>query len=490
MIQVRLNATVHNIRTDNGTKFINHTLRAYYEEVGISHQTSVARTSQQNSVVERWNRTLVEAARTMLIFLKALLFLWTEAVVATFYTQNRSLIQKRHNKIPYEILHDRKHDLSYLHIFGALCYPTNDGDDLIPAVIASELAVSTGTPSSTTIDQDAPSTSTSQTTQETPSPVITLCVEEAYHDIEVAHMENNSSFSIPIPEPSSEEYSSQVIILNNIESMQEELNEFERLEVWEMVPRSDRVKIITLKWIYKVKLDELGVARLEAICIFIAFVAHMNMIVYQIDVKTAFLIGILREEYGMKTCDPVDTPMVEKPKLDEDPQGKAVDPTRYHEMISTLMYLISSLWYSKDYCIAITAFADADHAGCQDTRKSTSGSMQLLGEILVSWSSKKQKSTTISSTEAEYIALSRCCAQILWMRSQLTDYSLVFNKIPLYCDNKISIALCCNNVQHSRSKHIDIRNHFIKEQVENGVVELYFVKTEYHLADMFTKTLA
>ncbi|GJX36672.1 retrovirus-related pol polyprotein from transposon TNT 1-94 [Tanacetum coccineum] len=219
MIQVRLNATVHNIRTDNGTKFINHTLRAYYEEVGISHQTSVARTSQQNSVVERWNRTLVEAARTMLIFLKALLFLWAEAVAATFYTKNRSLIQKRHNKIPYEILHDRKHDLSYLHIFGALCYPTNDGDDLIPAVITPELAVLTGTPSSTTIDQDAPSTSTSQTTQERPSPVIPLGVEEAYHDIEVAHMENNSSFSIPIPEPSSEEYSSQVIILNNVHSI-------------------------------------------------------------------------------------------------------------------------------------------------------------------------------------------------------------------------------------------------------------------------------
>ncbi|GJW15953.1 hypothetical protein Tco_0020086 [Tanacetum coccineum] len=147
------------------------------------------------------------------------------------------------------------------------------------------------------------------------------------------------------------------------------------------------------------------------------------------------------------------------------------------------------LWYSKDSCIALTAFADADHTGCQDTRRSTSGSMQLLGDRLVSWSSKKQKSIAISSTEAEYIALSGGCAQILWMRSQLTDYGLRFNKIPLYCDNKSSIALCCNNIQHSRSKHIDIRYHFIKEQVENGVVELYFVRTEYQLADIFTKAL-
>ncbi|GJW44630.1 retrovirus-related pol polyprotein from transposon TNT 1-94 [Tanacetum coccineum] len=236
------------------------------------------------------------------------------------------------------------------------------------------------------------------------------------------------------------------------------------------------------------------------------------------------------KKYGMETCEPANTPMVEKSKLDEDPQGKAVDPTRYRGMIGTLMYLTSSrpdlvfvvcmcaryqekptekhlhavkrifrylrgtinmgMWYSKDSCIALIAFADADHAGCQDTSKSTSGSMQLLGERLVSWSSKKQKSTAISSTKAEYIALSGCCAQILWMRSQLTDYGLVFNKIPLYCDNQSAIALCCNNVQHSRSKHIDIRHHFIKEQVENGVVELYFVRTEYQLADIFTKPLA
>ncbi|GKD40659.1 hypothetical protein Tco_1260866 [Tanacetum coccineum] len=186
----------------------------------------------------------------------------------------------------------------------------------------------------------------------------------------------------------------------------------------------------------------------------------------------------------METCDPVDTLMVEKSKLDEDPQRNVVDLTRYHGMIGTLMYLISrsinmGLWYSKDSCIALTAFVDADYAGYQDTRKSMSGSMQLLGERLVSWLSKKQKSTAISSTEAEYIALSGCCAQILWMRSQLTDYGLVFNKIPLYCDNKSAISLCCNNVQHSRSKHIDIRHHFIKEQVENMMVELYFVRTEY-----------
>ncbi|GKE64856.1 hypothetical protein Tco_1519017 [Tanacetum coccineum] len=137
--------------------------------------------------------------------------------------------------------------------------------------------------------------------------------------------------------------------------------------------------------------------------------------------------------------------------------------------------------------MVLMAYADADHAGCQDIRRSTSGSAQFLGHKLVSWSSKKQKSTTISTTEAKYISMSGCCTQILWMRSQLTDYGFAFNKIPMYYDNRSVIALCCNNIQHSRSKHIDIRHHFIREQ--KGVVELYFVMTDYQLADIFTKAL-
>ncbi|GJW73168.1 retrovirus-related pol polyprotein from transposon TNT 1-94 [Tanacetum coccineum] len=220
-----------------------------------------------------------------------------------------------------------------------------------------------------------------------------------------------------------------------IEAMQEELHEFDRLEVWKLIPRPDNNKARLVARGYRqeegIDFEESFalVARLDAIRIFLAYAAHMNMIVYQMDVKTAF-------------C-------------------------------------------AKKFMSANRT--DADHAGCQDTRRSTSGSMQLLGDRLVSWSSKRQKSATISSTKAEYIALSGCCAQVLWMRSQLTDYGLGFNKILMYCDNKSVIALCCNNVQHSRSKHIDIRFHFIKVQVENGVVEFYFVNTEYQLA--FTKAL-
>ncbi|GJS59000.1 hypothetical protein Tco_0653784 [Tanacetum coccineum] len=125
------------------------------------------------------------------------------------------------------------------------------------------------------------------------------------------------------------------------------------------------------------------------------------------------------------------------------------------------------LWYSNDTGMSMTAYADADHARCQDTRRSTSGSAQFLGDKLVSWSSKKKKCTAISSTEAEYITLSGCCAQILWMRSQLTDYGFQFNKIPLYCDNRSVIALCCNNVQHSRAKHIDRKIQLLDRKAQN-----------------------
>ncbi|GKA13122.1 retrovirus-related pol polyprotein from transposon TNT 1-94 [Tanacetum coccineum] len=129
-IQVRLNAIVRNVRTDNGTEFVNQTLREWYENVGISHQTSVARTPQQNGVVERRNRTLIEVARTMLIFSKASLFLWAEAINTACYTQNHSLIRLRYNKTPYELMQDKKPDLLFFHVFGSLCYPTNDHEDL------------------------------------------------------------------------------------------------------------------------------------------------------------------------------------------------------------------------------------------------------------------------------------------------------------------------------------------------------------------------
>nr|GEU30761.1 hypothetical protein [Tanacetum cinerariifolium] len=353
------------------------------------------------------------------------------------------------------------------------------------------------------------------------------------------------------------------------EAMQEEIREFDRLQnkARSVAKGYNQEEGINFKESFA------SVVRLKAIRIFIVNAANKNMIAYQIDVKTAFLNGELKEElyvsqpqgfripdhphhvyllkkalyglkqahgawydtlskfllakgfskglqisqspggiflnqakyaneilkkFGLDKCDPVDTPMMEQTKLDEDYSGIPVDQTCYRSMIESLMYLTASMpdlvfvvcmcaryqskptikhleavkwvfwylqgtinmgiWYLKDTDMALTIYADANHAGCQDAHRSTSGSAQFLGDKL-----------------------------ILWMRSQLTDYGFAYKHIPLYYDNKSVIAIYCNNVQHSRSKHINIRHHFIREQVEKGVIELYFVRTEYQLADIFTK---
>ncbi|GJR11318.1 retrovirus-related pol polyprotein from transposon TNT 1-94 [Tanacetum coccineum] len=216
--------------------------------------------------------------------------------------------------------------------------------------------------------------------------------------------------------------------------------------------------------------------------------------------QAKYTLEILKK-HGMEKGQSIGTPMTTKPKLDADLSGEPVDQTDYRSKIGSLMYLTSSrqhsasctihmgLWYPKGSGFDLTAFSDADHAGCLDTRKSTSGGIQFLGDKLVSWMSKKQDCTAMSSAEAEYVALSASCAQVMWMRTQLQDYGFNYNKIPLYCDSQSAIAISCNPVQHSRTKHIHTRYHFIKEQVENGIIELYFVRTEYQLADMFTKAL-
>ncbi|GKB64985.1 retrovirus-related pol polyprotein from transposon TNT 1-94 [Tanacetum coccineum] len=206
------------------------------------------------------------------------------------------------------------------------------------------------------------------------------------------------------------------------------------------------------------------------------------------------------KKHGMTSCDSIGTPMAIK-HLDADLSGTPVDQTKYQSMVGALMYLTASR-------------LDIVHATCYCARYQTRSNEKYLtaakrifrhlkntinmglsypkdtgGDKLVSWSSKKQDCTSMSSVEAEYVSLSACCAQVLWLRTQLIDYGFHFDKIPMYCDSKATIAISCNPFQHSRTKHIDVRYHFIKEQVEKGIVELFFVRIEYQLADLFTKAL-
>nr|GEY49393.1 uncharacterized mitochondrial protein AtMg00810-like [Tanacetum cinerariifolium] len=203
------------------------------------------------------------------------------------------------------------------------------------------------------------------------------------------------------------------------------------------------------------------------------YATHKSFTVYQMDAKTAFLYGPLKEEVYVNQPDGfVDPYYPDKVyRLKKALHGLKQAPRAWYDELSN--FLISKgffkdtihmgLWYPKDTGFELTAFSNSNHVGCLDSRKSTSGGIQFLGgDKLVSWSSKKQDCTSMSFVEAEYVSLSACCAQVLWMRTQLTDYGLHFDKIPMYYDSKAVIVISCNPVQHSRTKHIDLADLFTK----------------------------
>nr|GEW71351.1 hypothetical protein [Tanacetum cinerariifolium] len=325
-----------------------------------------------------------------------------------------------------------------------------------------------------------------------------------------------------------------------IEAMQEELHQFDRLQEEDQIVSRNKARLVAKGYAQEEVIDFeesfAPVVRLEAVRIFVAYATHKSFPIYQMDMKTAFLNGPLKEEvyvaqtdgfidpdrpkkvyrlrkalYGLKqapgawydelskfltskgftkgTIDPtlftirygedillakytleilhkhgmeirqsIGTPMATKPKLDADISGYPIDQINYRSKIGSVMYLTSSTpdIVQAGPSFGLTAFSDADHARCIDSRKSTFGGIQIL---------------------------------VMWMKTQRQDYGFNYNKIPLYCDSQSAIEISCNPVQHSRTKHIYTRYHFIKEQVENGIIGLYFVRTEYQLADMFTKAL-
>ncbi|GJT47920.1 retrovirus-related pol polyprotein from transposon TNT 1-94 [Tanacetum coccineum] len=471
---------------NNGTEFVNQTLKSYYKDVGISHQTSVARTPQQNRVVE--------------------------AFATACYTQNRTLVRKRHNKTPYELLHDKKPDLKYLHVFGALCYPTNDSEDLgklkpkadigifigyaplkkayriyntrtrqimktihvnldllfqpmfdeyfnpPPSVVSLVRVVAaprptdpTGSPSSTSIDQAAPSASTSSTIHETQSLVNydgveeplqpTQLVDDLFLNILTSKPKNvigNPSrhvstrkqlqtdamwcfFDAFLTSVEPKNFKEAMLESSWIDAMQEEIHEFERLDVWELIPCPDLVMIIKLKWIFKVKQDEFG----GAIRIFIANAANKNMTIYQMDVKMTFLNSELREVV-----------YVGQPEgfVDSD------NPTHVYRLKKALYGLkqVPQAWYD------------------------------MLSSFLLS---QKFSKGVVDPT--------------LFTRKEGKDILMV----QIYVDNIIFASTdpsLCDKFADKMSYKFKMS---MMEQVENGVVELYFVWTKYQLADIFTKAL-
>nr|GEU30275.1 hypothetical protein [Tanacetum cinerariifolium] len=426
MIQVRLKTPVRHIRTDNRTEFFNQTLRKYYEKVGISHETSVARSPEQNGVNERRNR-----------------------------------------KTPYEHLHNKLPNLSFLHVFGALCYPTNDSENLgklqpkadigifigyAPTkkafwiynkftrrivetihvdfdeltVMASEQSSSGPTlnemtnatislglvpkPSSSTpyvshsrndwdllfqplFDElltplpsvDPPALEVialiANTTPKTQSSVIPQDVEEDIHDIKIAHMGNDLLFVVPIPKVSFTQSLSTV-------SPHTIVQPYHQIPQHKSKWKNDHPLDNIIDQLSRPVSTRLQLYEQALLCYYDAFLTSVEPKTYKDALTQTCWIKVMQEElneferlekYGFESCDPVDTPMVEKSRLDKDKERKAIDPSHYRGGTVN-----RGLWYPKDSSIALTVFADADHAGCQDTRRSTSGSLQFLRERLIS----------------------------------------------------------------------------------------------------------
>nr|GEW32904.1 integrase, catalytic region, zinc finger, CCHC-type, peptidase aspartic, catalytic [Tanacetum cinerariifolium] len=412
---------------------------------------SSVRTPQQNGVVERQNRTLVEAARTMLIFSRAPLFLWAEAIATACFTQTRSIIHHRFNKTPYELINGRKPDISFLHVFGALCYPKNDYEDIgklgakgdIGFFISSKPRLQSMTSGQISLGLDLTYAPSTITTQQPSEGELDLLFEAKYDDYIGGQPLATARTVPPAQEPQVRQ--SSTVSTTIADTLQLKLTHPLLQQISQSLHRMLK-SLIQMLWSMAIRLS-------------IHFFTKTVRLT-QMDVKIAFLHGSLKED--VYVCQPegfidADHPShVYKLKkalygLKQAPRAwydelsmfllqnhffkGTIDPTlfirRFHDNILVakptekhlkevkriIHYLWGTintgLWYTKDSGFELTRFLDADYTGCKDTFKSTFGGAQFLREKLVSWSSKKQECTALSTAKAEYVSLSACCAQVL-----------------------------------------------------------------------------
>ncbi|GJS81147.1 retrovirus-related pol polyprotein from transposon TNT 1-94 [Tanacetum coccineum] len=501
-VQQNLKAQILKIRTDNGTEFKNEKLQSFYAKLGIVHNTSIARTPQQNGLVECRNRRLVNAARTMLIFLKTPEFLWAEAIATACFTHNRSIVHAR-----------------------SLCYPTNDHEDLGKMKPKADIAMDSECNNSEpefnyTNFQDSLEDSQLVPSKSDLDNLFGPLYEEYYvtsppevSDNSIANTLDNedtsSSLSIIVEEDEAPQ-----IVSSTAKQVASELNTPVLNENVDELVQEDKNKTDAENTVIRNKSrlvakgygQEEGmdfeesfapVARLEAVRIFVAYAAHKNFPIYQMDVKTAFLNGPLKEEVFVRQPDGFVDPDFPnhvyrlKKALSTNPVfsnrfAKLMKDNFEMSMIGEMKFFLGLQVHTMDL-LKKHGMEKCDTISTPMAMTKLDADLQ--GDKLVSWSSKKQDCIAMSTAEAKYVSLSAFCAQVIWMRTQLLDYEFRYNKIPLYCDSKSAIGISCNPVQHSRTKHISICYHFIKEYVEKCTIDLYFVRTKYQLVDLFTKSL-
>ncbi|GJV05147.1 retrovirus-related pol polyprotein from transposon TNT 1-94 [Tanacetum coccineum] len=456
-VQRNLKAQILKIQTDNRTEFKNEKLRSFYVKLGIVHNTSIARTPQQNGVFERRNSTLFEAARTMLIFSQTLEFPWAEAIATACFTQNRSIIHT-------SPLFEEYYATSTLEVSDNSTANTLDNEDtpLSSSIVVEEdeapqIVSSSAEPVITEPNTLVSNENANELVQKDVAELNGNVFYNPLHTLVFEEAESSSTYEDPLnvhefhqTHRSSDKWTKnhlieQVMRLKPmstiepknikeamfdhswIESMQDELNQFKRLDVWEFFKCPNKSYLVAKEYGQEEGIDFeesfAQVTRLEAVGIFVPYATHKNFPIYQMDIKmvhqsprgificqSQYTMDVLKK-HEMEYCDSVSTPMATA-KLDAKLQGTQVDQTKYHSMIGGLMYFTAS---GPD--IAFATFVYADHARCNNDYKITSRGIQFLGDKLASWSSKKQDCTVMSTAKAEYVSLSACWAQVIWIVS-------------------------------------------------------------------------
>ncbi|GJX91317.1 putative ribonuclease H-like domain-containing protein [Tanacetum coccineum] len=671
-------------------------------QINHKREFSVAKTPQQNGVAERKNRTLIEAARTMLADSLLPTIFWAEAVSTACYVQNKVLVTKPHNKTPYELLHGRPPSISFIRPFGCLVtilntlyslgkfdekanegffvgYSINSkslrvfntrtrkveenlhitflknkpnvagsGPDWLfdidlltnsmnyePATVGNQTnrnagikdnvdakegyanstnRVSIVSPSVSVVGQSFNNanllTDPLMPSLEDTADLLNTGIFSGAYDNEDEGAEddlNNLEITMnvsPIPTTRIHKDHSKDHIIRDINSATQTRRMTKIFEEHAMVYRNkkdergivvrNKARLVAQGYTQEKEIDYdevfAPVAKIEAIRLFFAYASFMGFIVYQLDVKSAFLYGTIEEEVyvddiifgstkkslctkfeslinkkfqmsymeltfflGLQVMQRDDgifisqdkyladilkkldfssiktasTPIETNKALPKDEEVEDVDVHLYRSMIGSLMYLTAfrpdimfavcacarfqvtpkvlhlhavkrifrylkgqpklGLWYPRDSPFDLEAFSDSDYAGASLDRKSTTGGCQFLGKRLISWQCKKQTVVANSTTEAEYVAAANCCGQVLWIQNQMLDYGFNFMNTKIYIDNESTICIVKNPVFHSKTKHIEIRHHFIRDSYEKKLIQVIKIHTDHNVADLLTK---
>ncbi|GJX43763.1 putative ribonuclease H-like domain-containing protein [Tanacetum coccineum] len=509
-IENQINHKVKIIRCDNGTEFKNNDMNQFCGMKGIKREFSVARTPQQNGVAERKNRTLIEAARTMLADSLLPTTFWAEAVNTACYVQNRVLVTKPHNKTPYELLLGRPPSIRFMRPFGCPVTILNTLDPLgkfdgkadegfLVGYSINSKAFRVFNTRTRKVEENLhinflenkPNVAGSGL--EWPFDIDSLTKSMNYEPVTIgnqtngdAGIETNVNAGQAGQEKASDhEYIMLPLMLSN-SSLSSSSQSTDDKDANEVQQKNDGIFISQDKY-----------------------------------------VADILKKFDFVTVKTASTPMEPNKALVKDEEADNVDVHLYRSMIGSLMYLTASrpditfavcacarfqvtpkvshlhavkrifrylkgqpklgLWYPRDSPFDLEAFSDSDYAGASLDRKSTTGGCQFLGKRLISWQCKKQTIVANSTTEAEYVAAANCCGQVLWIQNQMLDYGFNFMNTKIYIDNESTICIVKNPKFHAKTKHIEIRHHFIRDSYEKRLIQVIKVHSDHNVADLLTK---